>query len=408
MTSHHGSLSRERRLDAEQRLKAGALRALVATASLELGIDIGDVDLVHPGRRHALDRHVPAARRPRRPRALRACPRAGCFPLTLDELVEAAALLRCVRQGRPRPHAPAAAAARHPGPADRGGLRRRALGRAGALRDAAPRLAVPRPRRARSSTRSFALHTAGPPRAAPPRRRERPAAGDARARLTALLSGGAIPDTADYQVRLEPEGTLVGTRQRGLGDRVERRRHLPARQHVLADPARGARHRARGRRQGPAAHAALLAGRGARAARASCRRRSRRCAKPRPRGRDDAVAFLPRPCGPALPEGAARQIAEYVEAGRQTLGTVPTQQRVVLERFFDESGGMQLVVHAPFGSRINRAWGLALRKRSASASASSCRRRPTRRRSSSRSARSTASSWRTCSTTCTRTPRATS
>src|SRR6185369_15448230 len=75
------------------------------------------------------------------------------------------------------------------------------------------------------------------------------------------------------------------------------------------------------------------------------------------------VAFLESECGAALPRGAAEQIAEYVAAGRATLGTVPTQRRVVLERFFDESGGMQLVVHAPFGSRINRAWGLALRKK---------------------------------------------
>src|SRR5262249_13866047 len=78
---------------------------------------------------------------------------------------------------------------------------------------------------------------------------------------------------------------------------------------------------------------------------------------------EDAVRLLQSECGAARPEAAALQIAEYVEAGRLALGTVPTQRRVVIERFFDESGGMQLVVHAPFGSRINRAWGLALRKR---------------------------------------------
>src|SRR5262249_61911978 len=68
-------------------------------------------------------------------------------------------------------------------------------------------------------------------------------------------------------------------------------------------------------------------------------------------------------CGDALREGAAGQIADYGEAGRRALGAVPTPRRVILERFFDASGGMQLVVHAPFGSKINRAWGLALRKR---------------------------------------------
>src|SRR6185436_10996187 len=78
---------------------------------------------------------------------------------------------------------------------------------------------------------------------------------------------------------------------------------------------------------------------------------------------EEPVDCLRAEAGPALPEGGAAQVAEYVLAGRQALGAVPTQTRVILERFFDESGGMQLVVHAPFGSRINKAWGLALRKR---------------------------------------------
>ncbi len=183
-----------------------------------------------------------------------------------------------------------------------------------------------------------------------------------RARLAALLSGGAIPDTADYQVRLEPDGTLVGTVNEDwavesnggdifqLGNASWRVLRVEPGIVRVAD-ARGQPPtlpfwlgEAPGRTRELAAEIATLreecAGQGA-----------------------EAVEFLRSECGEALPEGAAVQIAEYVEAGKTALGEVPTQRRVILERFFDESGGMQLVVHAPFGSRINRAWGLALRKR---------------------------------------------
>ena len=170
-----------------------------------------------------------------------------------------------------------------------------------------------------------------------------------RARLTALLSGGAIPDTADYQVRLEPDGTLVGTVNEDWAIESQRRRHLPARQHVLADPARRARRRARGRRQGPAADAPVLAGRGAgphaRAVGGDRRRCARQCADRRPGG-VPARRVRRRPC-PRRAAVADRRVRRRRAA--QALGAVPTQQRVVLERFFDESGGMQLVVHAPFG-----------------------------------------------------------
>ena len=187
--------------------------------------------------------------------------------------------------------------------------------------------------------------------------------GTRRAKLAALLSGGAIPDTADYQVRLEPEGTLVGTVNEDWaiesnGGDVFQLGNASWR--VLA---RRSRHRAGRRRERRAAVAAVLARRSARAARASCRPRSVVCERRASEREEQAAAYPDRAVRPALPEGAATQIAEYAEAGRQALGAVPTPRRVILERFFDESGGMQLVVHAPFGSRINRAWGLALRKR---------------------------------------------
>ena len=178
-----------------------------------------------------------------------------------------------------------------------------------------------------------------------------------RARLAALLSGGAIPDTADYQVRLEPEGILVGTvnedwaveSTRGdvfqLGNASWRVLRIEPGIVRVAD-ARGQPPsipfwlgEAPGRTRELAAEIGTL------------------------REKGDAAASLQAECGEALPEAAAVQLAEYIDAGKKALGAVPTQRRVILERFFDESGGMQLVVHAPFGSKINRAWGLALRKR---------------------------------------------
>src|SRR6185503_4220954 len=183
-----------------------------------------------------------------------------------------------------------------------------------------------------------------------------------RARLAALLSGGAIPDNADYQVRLEPEGTLVGTVNEDwaiesnggdifqLGNASWRILRVETGVVRVAD--------AKGQPpslpfwlgEGPGRTRELAAEIGA--LREECTG-----------SESEAVASLRGKCGNALPAGAAVQIADYVESGRQVLGGVPSQKCVILERFFDESGGMQLVVHAPFGSRINRAWGLALRKK---------------------------------------------
>src|SRR5712691_11259950 len=209
VTSHHGSLARERRLDAEQRLKAGKLRALVATASLELGIDIGPVDLVvQVGATRSIATFL--QRVGRSGHALQRVPKGRLFPLTLDELVEAAALLRCIRQGvldrtppPPRPLdilAQQAVAACVAETWDEQALFE-------AFRRAWPYRALAR----EEFDQVVALHTQG-------RRAVLHRDGvngrlraTRRARLLALLSGGAIPDTADYQVRLEPEGTLVGT-----------------------------------------------------------------------------------------------------------------------------------------------------------------------------------------------------
>ncbi|HEX9202589.1 MAG TPA: helicase-related protein, partial [Vicinamibacteria bacterium] len=360
VTSHHGSLARERRLDAEQRLKAGALRALVATASLELGIDIGPVDLVvQVGATRQVATFL--QRVGRSGHALQRVPKGRLFPLTLDELVEAAALLRCIRQGvLDRTPAP-------PRPLDI--LAQQAVAACVAetwdeqALFAAFRRAWPYRDLAREEfDEVVALHTQGRRAALHRDGVHGRLMATRRARLLALLSGGAIPDTADYQVRLEPEGTLVGTVNEDwaveanggdifqLGNASWRILRVEPGVVRVAD-AKG---------QPPSIPFWLGEGPGrTRELAAEIGALREACAAAGPQ----AVETLRAECGEALPQGASVQVAEYVEAGRRVLGAVPTPSRVVLERFFDESGGMQLVVHAPFGSRINRAWGLALRKR---------------------------------------------
>jgi ATP-dependent helicase Lhr and Lhr-like helicase len=364
VSSHHGSLSKERRLDAEERLKAGKLRALVATASLELGIDVGDVDLaIQVGATRSIATFL--QRVGRSGHALSRVPKGRLFPVTQDELVEAAALLRCIRGGvldrtpcPPRPLdilAQQAVAACVAGPWNEGELLA-TFRKAWSYRDL----------EAQELDQVLALHTDG--RRALLHRdgvngRVR---ATKRARLTALMSGGAIPDTADYQVRLEPEGTLVGTVHEDwaiesnggdifqLGNaswrilRVDPGVVRVADAHGLPPTLPFWLGEAPGRTRELAEEIGDL---------------RERCAAAGQPDVNAGAAALRGECGEALPEAGALQVAEYVDAGRRGLGVVPTQRRVVLERFFDESGGMQLVVHAPFGSRINRAWGLALRKR---------------------------------------------
>jgi len=360
VTSHHGSLSRARRLEAEERLKSGKLRALVATASLELGIDIGDVDLaIQVGATRSIATFL--QRVGRAGHALRRIPKGRLFPLTLDELVEGAALLACIRGSildrtalPPRPldilaqQIVAACVSEAWDEESFFTLLRRAWPYRDLARDEFDRVVGlhTQSRRAllhRDSVNGRLMATK-------------------RARLAALMSGGAIPDTADYQVRLEPEGTLVGTVNEdwaiesnggdifqlgntswrilrvepGVVRVVDAKGQPPTLPFWLGE--------APGRTRELAAEIGGLLEKVA-------------------AHEGDVCELLRSECGEALPAGAAIQIADYVAAGRQTLGGVPTQKRVILERFFDESGGMQLVVHAPFGSKINRAWGLALRKR---------------------------------------------
>jgi len=357
---HHGSLSRALRLEAERRLKSGELRAVVATASLELGIDIGTVDLVcQIGSPRSIA--VALQRIGRAGHWVGALPKGRLFATTRDELIECAALVRAIRRGElDRLEVPrnaldilaqqmvASCAAEEFGEDELFEMVRRAwpyrtLSRA----DFDAVLTMLSEGIATSRGRAGAyLH-----RDAVNRRLR----GRRGARLTAITSGGAIPDTAQYMVVAEPEGKTVGTVDEDfaveslagdvflLGTTSWRIRRVEAGR-VRVEDAHGAapnipfwRGEAPGRTRELSEEVSDLRAEIARA------------------------GACPPEC--ALEGSAARQALDYVLAGSAALGAAPTTRRVVAERFFDEGGGMQLVIHAPFGARINRAWGLALRKR---------------------------------------------
>jgi ATP-dependent Lhr-like helicase len=348
---HHGSLSASRRRDAEERLKGGQLKALVATASLELGIDIGDVDLVvQVGASRSIATLL--QRVGRAGHGVGRIPKGRVFPLTLDELVEAASVVRCIRAGDldriGQPAAPldilaqqivAACVPESWSETDLLALARRSWPyRHLAEQDFVQVLNM------HSTGRWSLLHRDGVGRRVRATRR---------ARITAMSSGGAIADNADYQVILDPEGTLVGTLNEDfaiesnagdifqLGTASWRILRVGGGVVRVAD-AKGA----------PPTIPFWLGEAPARTAELSAEIS---------RVREDAARAR---VGAFEDVGEGGQaIVEYVTSGARVLGAVPTQERVVLERFFDESGGMQLVLHAPFGGRINRAWGLALRKR---------------------------------------------
>ncbi len=375
---HHGSLSRRLRLVAEQRLKHGELRAVVATASLELGIDIGTVDLVcQIGSPRSLA--VALQRIGRSGHWVGALPKGRLFATTRDELIECAAIVRGIRSGEldrlEIPQAPldilaqqivAAAACEEWQEDDLFSLGRsaypyRALERADF--DAVLDMLSDGIATARGRSGAY-LHRD---------RVNRRVRGRRGARLAAITSGGAIPDSANYLVVAEPEGTVVGTLDEDfaveslagdiflLGTTSWRiRRVEPGR--VRVENAHGAPPSIpfwRGEAPGRTAELSRevsrvreeVAARAAGDRQAACE------------GGDKEAAchFLMQECG--LDRLGAEQAMDYVRAGQAALGSLPTERAVIAERFFDEAGGMQLVLHAPFGARINRAWGLALRKR---------------------------------------------
>ncbi|HEV3138265.1 MAG TPA: DEAD/DEAH box helicase, partial [Pirellulales bacterium] len=370
VASHHGSLSREIRQSAEQRLKAGELKAIVATASLEMGIDIGYIDLVcQIGSPRAIATFL--QRVGRAGHSLGKIPKGRLIPLTRDELVESLALIRAVHRGQldrvEIPEQPldilaqqivASVACEEWDEDALLDLCRRAWPFRQLARedfDAIVRMLsegiVPGSRRGTYLHRD-AIH-----------RRLRARRG---ARLAALTSGGAIPETAQYRVIAEPDGTFVGTVDEDfaveslagdvflLGNTSWRVQHVRGGE-VRVHDAHGAPPsipfwlgEAPGRTPEFSAELSRLRGDLARAL-------------PQGKSGDGASAWLQSECG-ATP-WAAEQALAYVETQLAAVGLVPTSEEIMFERFFDESGGMQLVIHAPLGARINRAWGLALRKR---------------------------------------------
>jgi ATP-dependent Lhr-like helicase len=371
VAAHHGSLAKEQRLDAEQRLKRGALKALVATASLELGIDIGDVDLVC---QLASPRSIASflQRVGRSGHAVDGTPKGRLFPLSRDELVECAALIDSVRRGEldrlAIPEQPldvlaqqivAEVAARDCGEDALYALVRRAFPYRGLARadfaDVVRMLADGFS--TRRGRRGALIHHDAVNRVLRGRRG---------ARLTALTSGGTIPDNADYQVLLEPESQIIGTVNEDFaveslaGDIFQ----LGNNSYRILRVERGTVRVADAKGMAPTIPFWLgeAPGRSDELSQSVSRLRAEIAAllDADPAG-GGALRWLIETVGIAEP--AARQLVEYLAAARAALGCLPTQQTIVLERFFDEVGGMQLVVHSPYGSRLNRAWGLALRKR---------------------------------------------
>jgi ATP-dependent helicase Lhr and Lhr-like helicase len=378
--SHHGSLAAGLRLEAERRLKAGELKALVATASLELGIDIGSVDLVcQIGSARSISTFLQRVGRADHRRL--GIPKGRLFPLSRDELVEGLALLRSIRARQldaiEVPDKPLDLLAqqmvacvaceewdeqalyeRMQSAYPYRGLSREEF--AGVLRMLAEGFSTRRGRRAALVHHDAVNHRVRARRGAP---------------LTALTSGGAIPDNADYRVLVEPGETFIGTVNEDfaiesmagevfqLGNASWRILQINSGTVRVQD--------AQGQPPGIPFWLGEAPGRTPELSRAvSTLRREieRRLETTSTRGKpgtqeaeQDLADWLK--SEPGLSEAGARQLASYFGATYRALGVIPSQDKLVLERFFDESGGMQLVIHAPCGIRLNRAWGLALRKR---------------------------------------------
>ena len=381
VTAHHGSLAREHRLAAEQRLKSGSLKALVATSSLELGIDIGDIDLVcqlgSPRAINALLQRVGRAGH-----AIDAIPKGRLFPLALDDLLECAALLDAVQRGElDRIRVPAQ-------PLD--ALAQQVVAEV-ACRDWALDALYACFRRAdpyralaphefeqvvqmladgyatRRGRRGAYLHYDAVHRMLRARRG---------AKLAAVTNAGVIPDQFDVEVVLLPEEHRIGTLNEDfafeslagdifqLGNASYRIAKIETGK-LLVEDARG---------QPPTMPFWLGESLGrsdelSHAVSRLCEQADARLGDDTAEGTgasaDDRIHACTAWLHDALrlPGAAARQLALYLGASKAALGVLPTQARIVFERFFDEVGDTHLVIHSPYGSRINRAWGLALRKR---------------------------------------------
>ncbi len=381
IAAHHGSLSRRIRLDAERKLKAGDLRALVATASLELGIDVGTIDLVcHIGSPRSIA--VALQRIGRAGHWRGAVPKGRFFALTRDELVECAALVLAIRRGElDRILIPVA-------PLDILAQQIVAMCAAEDWHEDELFDTVTRAYPYQNLTRQEFDEVVAMLSEGIAARRGRYAAylhrdtvnrrlrGRRGARLAAITSGGAIPETGLFTVLAQPDDVVVGTVDEDfavesmagdvmlLGNTSWRIRRVLTTGRMLVEDAQGAAPTIPFWRGEAPARTAELSATVAEVRRRVDERAPDAAMGAASAGADSAragVAWLVDECG--LDRSGAEQLVDYVVAGRTILNAVPTQETIIAERFFDEGGGMQLVIHAPFGARINKAWGLALRKR---------------------------------------------
>jgi ATP-dependent Lhr-like helicase len=381
VAAHHGSLSRKLRFEAERKLKAGEIRLLVATASLELGIDIGSIDLVcqvnSPRAIAAAMQRVGRAGHWRG-----AVPKGRLFVTTRDDLMESAALVRAMRSGEldrlEIPDKPldvlmqqiVAACAAEPWEEDAlFEVFRRAQPYRGLSREEFDELLCLLSEGIESSRGRFGAYLL----------RDR-VQGRIRARrgarTVAVSNGGTIPDTALYSVIVQPEGLQIATLDEDfaidssagdiilLGNTSWRIQRVESAGRVLVEDAHGQpptvpfwRGEAPQRTMELSRHVCDL--------RAEIDARTKDVSpgyiSQTSPSVADTVAYLKDEC--CVDDSGAEQMIGYIVAGRAVLGAVPTLTTIIAERFFDEGGGMQLILHAPFGGRINKAWGLALRKR---------------------------------------------
>ncbi|HEY0673839.1 MAG TPA: DEAD/DEAH box helicase [Longimicrobiales bacterium] len=367
--THHGSLAKEVRLDAEEKLKTGKLKALVATASLELGIDIGHVDLVvqigTPRRISTFLQRVG-----RSGHTVQGTPKGRLFPLTRDELVECAALLGAVRAGeldRIRMHEKPLDVLAQQVVAEVAAQEWAEQDLLGAFRAAYPYRdlqdhefsdvvqMLARGYATRRGRRAALIHYDAVNKKLRARRGSR---------LIAITSGGAIPEITDYKVVSEPDGTFVGTVNEDfaveslpgdvmqLGNTSWRILRIQSGVVRVAD-AQGV----------PPSIPFWLGEAPARSDELSAAVAQLRAHVDQKldAGYEATIDFVAATY--QISRVAAAQIVAYLAETKRLLGALPTQDTLILERFFDEAGGMQLILHAPFGGRVNRAWGLALRKK---------------------------------------------
>ncbi len=371
VAAHHGSLSAARRRLVEARLRAGELRALVATASLELGIDVGPVELVcQIGSPRAIGTFLQRVGRANH--HVEGTPAGRLYPLTRDELVECTALLAAVRRGcldaLLPPVAPLDVLAQQLVAEVAGAGECRTDELFAMARSAAPYASLDRATfdsvvdlmssgivTGRGRRGAYLHHDAVHGRLRPRRA----------ARITALTAGGAIPETGDYRVVLDPDGVTVGSVHEDfaveasigdvflLGTHSWRVRQVEVGTVRVSDAGDAAPTVPFWLGEAPARTAELSEEVG----------RLRETVDASLATGDASGARRAVVTSAGVSDQVADQVVAYLEAGRATLGALPTHRRLVVERFFDESEGTQLVVHSPFGGRVNRAFGLALRKR---------------------------------------------